>query len=181
MRKLIIFILLCASIISLFAQQTQPSPQLPVDPDSKLITYKEVVNQDGNKDFLYDRGAEWLRAYYLSPVSVAKVQDKVNGKIEGTARIPLYYQDETGLKRDAGIVYYDLKLEFKDGKYRYILTNFHLKASSMYPLEKYFNKSDPAYNANWESYLYQTDTTMRSLIVNLKKGMLPKVIKKDEW
>ena len=38
--------------------------------------------------------------------------------------------------------------------------------SSFY-CEKYFNKSDPAYNPNWESYLYQTDTTMRSLIVNL--------------
>jgi hypothetical protein len=51
----------------------------------------------------------------------------------------------------------------------------------MFPIEKFFNKKDPAYNPAWDSYLYQTDTTMRSLIVNLKKGMEPKVIKKDEW
>ena len=43
------------------------------------------------------------------------------------------------------------------------------------------NKSDPAYNPQWDSYLYQVDTTMLSLVRNLKEGMKPKVIKKDEW
>jgi len=181
MRSLLFLSFTLFAIGSSFAQETQPAPLMPVDEDSKQITYKEVVNQEGNKDILYDRGAEWLRAFYLSPVSVAKVQDKVNGKIEGTARFPLSYMDDSGLKRDAAIVFYDFKIEFKDGKYRYVINNFHLKAASMFPLEKFLNKRDPAYNPTWDSYLYQTDTTMRSLIVKLKKGMQPKVIKKDDW
>ena len=65
----------------------------PVDPDSKLIQYREIINQEGTKDVLYDRGAEWIRSYYLNPGSVTKVQDKVNGKIEGTGRLRLYFYD----------------------------------------------------------------------------------------
>lgn len=181
MKTILAALLLLTAILPGFSQQASPQHQLPVDEETKKILFREVVTQEGNKDILYDRGAEWLRAYYKSPVSVAKVQDKVNGKIEGTARIPLYYTDETGLKRDAGVVFYDIRLDFKDDKYRYTCTNFHLKAASMVPLEKFFNKSDPAYNPNWDSYLYQTDTTIRSLIVNLRKAMQPKEIKKDEW
>jgi hypothetical protein len=32
-----------------------------------------------------------------------------------------------------------------------------------------------------ENYLYQVDTTMQNLVVRLKEGMKPRVIKKDEW
>ena len=93
--------------------QTNPSPQIPVDPETKLIKYRDVINQEGPKDVLYDRGAEWIRSYYLNPGSVTKVQDKVNGKIEGTGRLRLYFFDSNNTRSDAGIVYYDLRLEFK--------------------------------------------------------------------
>ncbi len=164
-----------------FSQTNPPAPQLPVDPDTKLIQYRETVIQDGTKDVLYDRGAEWLRSYYLNPGSVTKVQDKVNGKIEGTGRLRLYFFDSNNTRTDAGMVYYDLHLEFKESKYRYTLTNFTLKGASRIPLEKWLNKNDPAYNPQMENYLYQVDTTMQNLVVKLKEGMKPKVIKKDEW
>jgi hypothetical protein len=143
---------------------------MPVDPDSKLIQYREVVDQDGTKDVLYDRGAEWMRSYYLNPGSVTKVQDKVNGKIEGTARIRLYFFDSNNTRSDAGIVYYDINLEFKGNKYRYTLTNFTLKGASRIPLEKWMNKSDPSYNPQMDNYLYQVDTTMQNLVIKLKEG-----------
>ena len=164
-----------------FGQTNSPNAQLPVDPDSKLITYKEVVNQDGSKDILYDRGASWFRFFYKSPSSVLKIQDKVNGKIEGLGRFAISFVDDQGNKRDGGMIQYVIKLELKDNKYRYTLTDFNLKAASRYPLEKWLNKNDPAYNPQWDSYLYQVDTTMQSLARNLKEGMKPKVIKKDEW
>jgi len=164
-----------------FSQSVTPTPKLPVDPDSKLIQFKEVVNQEGTKDVLYDRGAEWIRSYYLNPGSVTKVQDKVNGKIEGTGRLRLYYTDPSNLRSDAGMVYYDFHLEFKENKFRYIINNFSLKGASRVPLEKWMNKNDPSYNPQMENYLYQVDTTMQNLIIKLKEGMKPKVIKKDEW
>jgi hypothetical protein len=178
-----IFISVLALILSgfSFGQQSQPVANLPVDPDTKLIMFREVVNQEGKQDILYDRGASWFSSFYKSPVSVLKIQDKVNGKIEGNGRFSIYYFDEQGNKRDGGIVAYDIKLELKENKFRYTLVNFNLKTTSKFPLEKWLNKSDPAYNQQWDVYLYQVDTTMQSLVRNLKEGMKPKVIKKDEW
>jgi hypothetical protein len=181
MRQILSFLFFSVISCICFAQTSTPAPNLPIDPDSKLIQYKDVVNQDGTKDVLYDRGAEWIRSYYLNPGSVTKVQDKVNGKIEGTGRLRLYFFDSNNTRTDAGMVYYDIRLEFKENKFRYTMTNFALKGISRTPLEKWMNKNDPSYNPQMENYLYQVDTTMQSLIVNLKEGMKPKMIKKDEW
>ena len=181
MKRVVIFIMAIMTFGFSSGQQNQSSPQLPVDPDSKLIMYREVVSQEGNPDVLYDRGASWFSSFYKSPTSVLRVQDKVNGKIEGTGRFQIYYFDEQGNKRDGGVIAYDIKLELKENKYRYTLVNFNLKAVSRFPLEKWLNKNDPAYNPQWDAYLFQVDTTVQSLVKNLKEGMKPKVIKKDEW
>jgi hypothetical protein len=94
----------------------------------------------------------------------------------------IYYADEaSGEKRDGGLIQYQIKIELKENKYRYTLTEFNLKAVSRYPLEKWMNKADPAYNSNWDSYLYQVDTTMQRLISTMKEKMKPTVVKKDEW
>jgi hypothetical protein len=175
----VLFFLLITGIC--FSQTIQPAPKIPVDPDSKLIQYRDIVNQDGTKDVLYDRGAEWIRSYYLNPGSVTKVLDRVNGKIEGTGRLRLYFYDSNNTRTDAGLVYYDIRLEFKENRYRYTLTNFSLKGASRIPLEKWMNKDDPSYNPQMENYLYQVDTTMQNLVVRLKDGMKPRVKKKDEW
>jgi hypothetical protein len=164
-----------------FTQATGPSPKIPVDPDTKLILYRDVVNQEGTKDVLYDRGAEWFRSYYVNPSSVTKIQDKVNGKIEGTGRLQLIYFDPNHTRINAALVYYDIRVEFKENKYRYSLTNFSAKGVSRIPLEKWMNKEDPSYNPQMENYLYQVDTAMQNLVVKLREGMKPKVIKKDEW
>jgi hypothetical protein len=164
------------------AQSSQATPHLPIDSASKKIMYKAVVNEPGTSAYLYDKAIEWFGYYYLSPASVYTVQDKVNGKIEGQGRMKIYYQDDqAGMRRDGGQVVYLIKLELKENKYRYTLTDFNLKGTSRYPIEKWMNKTDPAYNANWDSYLYQVDTTMQRLISTLKEQMKPKVIKKDEW
>ncbi|MCX6247078.1 MAG: DUF4468 domain-containing protein [Bacteroidetes bacterium] len=178
-RNFTIFLFFLSSVV--YPQVSQPVPNMPLDPDTKLIKYRDVITQEGPKDVLYDRGAEWIRSYYLNPGSITKVQDRVNGKIEGTGRIRLYFTDSGNIRSDAGVVYYDISLEFKDSKYRYTLTNFSLKSASRIPLEKWMNKNDPAYNPQMENYLYQVDTTMQNLVIKLKQGMKPKVIKKDEW
>jgi hypothetical protein len=181
MRTIGLVVLMIFPFCNLFSQATQPAGQVPVDPDSHLIMYREVVNQEGNKDILYNRAAEWLRVYYVNPTSVVKVLDKVNGKIEGTGRMNIFYTDKDGTARNAGLVTYELKLEFRDNKFRYTLTDFNLKTESRSPLEKWLNKSDPAYNEQWDIYLHQIDTTMQRLVKSLKAEMQPKVIKKDEW
>jgi hypothetical protein len=181
-RILIIAGILALTLIagSAMTQEKAAAP-VPVDPDSKMIMYREVVSEQGNPGYLYDKAIEWFRAYYVNPISVFTVQDRVNGKVEGTGRLKIYYFDNAGTRIDGGQVQYNIKMEFKENRYRYTLTDFLLKSASRYPLEKWLNKSDPAYNPQWESYLYQVDTTMQRLITTMKAGMKPTVKKTDEW
>lgn len=183
MRNTLFFFVLQLSVsFTGLAQQQQVAPDLPLDTDSKKIMYRAVVEETGTPVYLYDKAIGWFGYYYLTPHTVYSVQDKVNGKIEGLGRMKIYYQDEqAGIRRDAGQIVYVIKLELKENKYRYTLTDFNLKGASRFPIEKWMNKSDPAYNANWDSYLYQVDTTMQRLISTLKEKMKPTVIKKDEW
>jgi hypothetical protein len=168
------------ALIRVAAQNT--SPGLPVDPETKKITYREVVNQEGNPGYLYDKAIQWFGYYYLNAQAVFSVQDKTNGKVEGIGRLKIYYTDSKTITRmDGGLILYTIRLEFKDNKYRYTLTDFNLKTASRFPIEKWMNKDDPAYNTNWDSYLYQVDTTMQRLISTLKEKMKPTVVKKDEW
>jgi hypothetical protein len=166
---------------SVFAQQKYTAPQIPIDPDTKLITYREVVSQEGSRENLFDRGMAWMRYYYPSPNSVANVMDKANGKIEGIGRLRVYYFDKDSNRRDGGIITYALKLEFKDNRYRYTLNDFNVKAVSRFPCERWLNKNDPQYVPQDDSYIFQVDTIMLRLIRTLKEEMKPKVIKKDEW
>jgi hypothetical protein len=158
------------------------TPAIPVDPDTKKIMYRGVVDEKGTAFYLYDKAIEWFGSYYPNPQAVYTVQDKVNGKVEGVARLKVYYKDEkTGARMEGGMLQYLIKIEFKENKYRYTLTDFRLRNASGLAIEKWLNKNDPAYNASWDSYLYQVDTTMVRLQSSLKEKMKPTVVKKDEW
>ncbi len=172
-----------AALISvrLLAQDQAIAPNVPIDPDSKKIMYKEVVQEKGDPGYLYIKAMEWFNTYYLNPTSLLRIQDRVNGKIEGTGRMKIYHDDIDGTRRSAGLVVYTIRLEFKDDRYRYTMTDFNLKGASRYPLEKWLNKADPAFNPLWDTYLYQIDTTMQRLASSLKEKMKPIVEKTDEW
>ncbi len=160
----------------------QVSPNLPLDPDTKKIMYRAVIEQEGSPSYLYDKAVEWFSYYYPNPTAVYTVQDKVNGKIEGTGRMKIYYTDtKSGVRMEGGLVIYNLKLEFKENKFRYTITDFNLKAASRFPVERWMNTADPAHNPNWDAYLNQVDTTIQRLVSTLKEKMKPTVIKKDEW
>ncbi|MEI6888602.1 MAG: DUF4468 domain-containing protein [Bacteroidales bacterium] len=178
---ILINILLGCSLLYEVAAQTA-STGLPLDPETNKITYKDVVNQEGNPGYLYDKAIQWFGYYYLSPASVFSVQDRTNGKVEGLGRLRIYNSDsKTGAHTDGGMVTYLIKIEFKENRFRYTITDFSLKLASRYPIEKWMNKSDPAYNPNWDLYLFQVDTTMQRLVLTLKEKMKPTVVKKDEW
>jgi hypothetical protein len=172
---------LLATILTLNSYSQEITPPLPVDPDSKLITYKEVVQQEGSKLDLFNRAIEWINKTYKNPADVTKVRNPETGLIELIHRIELTF-DEKGVTRAAGIVDYTLKLEMKEGRYRYTITNFNLKQASRVPIEKWLDKTDKAYTPAWDNYLAQVDEHTKKLIESLKKGMEPPVQKKaDDW
>ena len=98
--------------------------KIPIDEDTKLITYKEVVPQPGDVTKLYNTAIAWVNANYENPTEATRVRDVENGKLEVRSRFKVFNTDKTGFKTDAGVINYTLKLEFKPDKYRYIFTNF---------------------------------------------------------
>ena len=182
LKTLFLLLVLSSGCLNAFSQQQLPVPDLPIDTDSKKIMYRNVVNQEGTSNYLYDKAIEWFGYYYGNAQTVYSVQDKVNGKIEGNGRMNIYFMDEKeGIRRDAGRIAYQIKLELRENRYRYTLTDFNLMGTGRFPIEKWMNKSDPAYNSNWDLYLYQIDTTMQRLVTTLKEKMKPTVVKKDVW
>lgn len=181
MKKLLSLLLILTALasVSIYAQENMPT--LPVDPDTKLITYKEVVTVTGKPDELFNRTVEWINKQYKNPAEATKVRDAASGIIEIIHRFELV-RDEKGISRPAGIVDYSLKLEMKDGRYRYTITNFNYKNVSRQPIELWLDKKNPAYNPQFEEYLKQVDAFTQKLITSLKQGMLPPAPKKtDEW
>ena len=140
-----IFLMLTSGSFKAFTQEQ--SANLPVDPESKKIMYRGVVDQAGTLAYLYNKAIEWFGYYYVNAQSVYSVQDKENGRIEGVGRMKIYITDEQDVaRRHAGLLLYQITFELHDHKYRYTLTDFNLKANSRLPIEKWMNKSDPAYN-----------------------------------
>lgn len=156
-------------------------PTIPVDPDTKLITYKEVVTVTGTPTELFNRAIEWINKQYKNPADATKVRNPQTGLIEIIHRIELT-RDENGVTRPAGIVDYSMKLEMKEGRYRYTITNYNYKEVSRKPIEYWMDKKDKAYTPAWDNYLKQVDDATRKMIESLKLGMQPPSPKKpDEW
>lgn len=175
--KVCIAFLAILGIVNIAHAQTD----LPIDADTKLITYKEVVNVEGTKVELFNRAIEWVNKQYKNPTEATKVRDPQTGLIEILHRIELTF-DEKGVTRSAGIVEYSMKIELKEGRYRYTITNYTYKQASRVPVEKWLDKSDKAYNPAWDNYLNQIHSFSLKLIDGLKQGMLPPAPKKvDEW
>ncbi len=180
MKTLVLGIIVFLTAISgLNAQDIKPA--LPVDPDTKLVTYREVVTVTGTQEELFNRGIEWVNKEYKNPFDATKVRNPATGIIEIIHRFELA-TEEKGNKRTGGVIDYSMKIELKDGRYRYTINNFNLKDASRHPIEKWLDKTDKAYDPIYEYYLQQVDDFAQKLIISLKAGMLPPAPKKaDEW
>lgn len=156
--------------------------QVPVNPDTKLIQYQEVVNMNGPVDTLYNRGLRWVNSFFKNPTSVITGSDPATGVITGAHRVAMNDKDEDGnVIKSNTIVEFKFKIEAKENRYRYTIEEFRMKAVSAFPLERWLDKTDPQYNPKWEDYLSQVDTHIRALIADMKKGMEPKAVKSDNW
>ena len=149
---------------------------LPVNEDTQLITYQEVVEVEGNKETFFIRAVSWLNGYYKKPMDVTKTRQANSGLIEGLHRFRLKNVAQDGIKTDAGTIQYSFVLNFKEGRYRYTMTDFVLRQTSKLPVEKWLNDSDPQI----QSYLTQIDEFAKSWIKSLKEGMQPEAEKKDD-
>jgi hypothetical protein len=181
--KTILSILIVAFGLLTASAQEEASLNMPLDEVTGLISYKEVINEEGTKDTLFNRCSSWLHTFYANPWDAAKVRDQSTGIIKIQHQFKVYDYDDLGNKQDAGMILYNAKIEFKENRYRVVVDNFILKQVSRYPVEKWLDKSAPDYNVKWQSYLEQIDSFVRDeLIKSLKEKMKPgQEIKEEEW
>ena len=180
-KKFIFSGIILISFFNCLHAQDSIRNKIPVDTNTKLITYKGIVNEIGTKDELYKRALNWINLNYKNPSDVTRRRDTENGELEGQHRIQLFYKDKDGNNIKTGIVEYTFILQFKDNKYRYSFSNFYLKDKSRYPIEKWLNKNNPGYSILWDEYLNIINNHINNLINSLKEIMTPKKIIKDEW
>lgn len=164
---------------------SRQAPDMPVDEEAKLITYKAVIDvPDASIAELQTRAFNWANAYYKNPADVIRVRDTVQGKMICKARLKIYNEpDKKGLVAEAGVIEYTLNLDFKNFKYRYVITDLNWKQKSYYPVERWMNTELPGYQPVFVYYLQQTDELMKKLMMDLDKGMKQpgSKPKKDDW
>lgn len=176
-KEILSFTLLCLSFIS-YAQQT-----IPVDTETKKALIKEVVDVPGaTKTELYDRAMAWIIKFYPNPTGMIQTKDPETGEIVGKAQFKISSVDKKGVESYDGMVAYTLTLSFKDGKFKYEISNIRWVQASYYDVSKWMDTKDQYYKPVYQGYLQQTNTYFENLKTELKKAVKsPPAKKKDDW
>jgi len=169
------------SIISLFIYSSSFAQDMPIDETSKLITYTEVVKTTGTADALFEKAHKWFFSYYKNPHNVVK--ESANHKIVARPRFKILNPpDKKGIRTMGGIVMYTFTIVFKEGRYKYTITNIEWKQSSKYPIERWMDKSASSYKEKYSYYLEQVDKEMKKVITLLKTNTSQNKKKtEEEW
>jgi len=144
---------------------------LPTDPETKKFTYQETVTLEGiSKDDLFERAKNWMMTYYKT--MKFDLENSVEGKIvhEGSLAIMLTYDFKYKTEYD---VPYNITLQVKEGKYRFIITDFSIYNAkngrkTAEGLEAYYAK---ARTNNKPEIVNQVNTEINKLIGELKTSM----------
>jgi hypothetical protein len=155
---------------------------MPIDENTKLVTYKNVVQMKGTSAELYDRAYQWANKYYKNPVAVIQKANKQQGIVECVSNVPIYTLAKDGVTRvAAGYVYYTLTIEARENRYRYTITNLYKKEQAQFPIEKWLDSSRPEWTTVRYDHLHQIDEGVKKLMENIEEGMQPAKVIIDEW
>ena len=183
MQKQILMVMMVLFLAPI-ANYAQESTTLPLDPKTNLINFtqvKEVGNTTSME--LYQRALSWASTFYKNPTDVIRERDSISGSILCKARFKISNPaDKKTPVTDAGNVMYTLKLQFKDGRYRYELTEINWKQQSYFAAERWMDKTSSSYQPNYDSYLQQTQTEANRVLSSLEKAMsTAPSAKTDDW
>jgi hypothetical protein len=114
MKNIIIYILFLFPF-STFGQ----TPDLPIDTDTYLITYTAIDTVNGTQNELYLKAKEWFSETYNSSNAVIQMDEK-STEMVGKAVMHVYYH-----KSGHGYIHYTISVYFKDGRYKYLITDLY--------------------------------------------------------
>ena len=158
-------------------------PKIPLDKDTKLITYTKVLGIQGTKDELYKKALSWFNTYYKNPKDVLREQNETDGKILGKNRFNFNNPpDKKGSTAYVGILQYSIYIFAKEAKVKYEIKDFNLKDASYHPIEYWLDKSSQKYTTKCDYYLLELDTKINEVIADFEKFMNAKEQKaNDNW
>lgn len=133
---------------------------------------------------LQNRAFSWANSYFKNPADVIRERDTTAGKMVCKARLKIMNEaDKKGVVTEAGLIEYTLRLDFKENKYRYVISEINWKQKSYYPVERWLDTTAAGYTGAFAYYIKQTDELMKHLVMDLENGMKQPFskVKKDDW
>ena len=185
-RSSVIAVSVLLSLSTAFAQKkAEPiveAPEFTIDEKTSKVVYKGVQEQKGSAGSLYDKAFTWASGYYKNPTRVIRIKDKANGKLTAKARFYIFYTDrKTGAKTRTHTIEYDLTLQFKEGRYRYEITNLIYKATSYQGVEQWIEDNKKKYSYRTASHLKQIDAQLSQVINDFKTAIGKAAPVTEDW
>lgn len=182
MKELILVFTLVLGNLILYSQD------LPIDANTKRITFTEVVYVDDTtttKDQLYSIAREWFAKTFNSANDVLQMDDRQAGKLIGKSNFEI---NRTAYLTDSRVEF-TISVYLKDGQYKYEITGFnHISYKSGFSggaLED--DKPDcgsfSMAKKGWKQVKQQTKEVTVVLIANLKVAMNKNIsnIDSEDW
>jgi hypothetical protein len=121
--KKVLLILVFISILG----KIGTTQELPMDSTTGKYTFQGVVKVDStSKNELYSRAREWFAKTFNSANNVIQMDDKEAGKIigKGCFKVRCGKWDWDDRKIERGVINFTLSIYIKDGKFKYVITDF---------------------------------------------------------
>ena len=149
------------------------------------VTYSEVVAVEGiDKDKLFARASKWFAEAYKSAEDVIQFSDKEAGEIMGRGFFTTHWSAVFYSATEVDI-WYETTIQFKEGRYRYVLTDFRIKYDTAIsgsvletdlPIEEWnVNREN-----NMKKFLPKIDEHVQSMIASMKEALAAPVVS-DDW
>jgi hypothetical protein len=176
---------------SYHSQNTLYIDDLPFSPEGELI-FTEVIPVNGStKDQLYIKAKHFFAKAFKSANDVIQLDDKESGTVVGKGFSEILIN--TGFSPVTTRLYYSVKIEVKEGRYRYMIEDLYYKsyanaqmgsietpAESVFLKSEYYKKGGQPRTVH-SSYKQQVLEKTSILISQLKAIMAATNSTKDEW
>lgn len=158
---------------------------LPIDPKTNLISYSEVVvlTDSAAKNELFSRAKSCFAHLFKSSQKVIQNEDKEAGTIIGKGTIKAYAR-ALGADFDGGYVNFTITIACKDGRYKYILSDFvHEGTGSKMPSGGNLENTSASTwtNRQWNHMKSQIDADIKSMISKIKSEMNKPSPQNEDW
>jgi hypothetical protein len=184
MKNLFCTLFIAFASLAAYAQApATTTPAFPLDPETKKVTYTEVIAEEGiTQQELYKRAWTWLQKHF--PENKMIKADETDFKVSKNGFVSALTTYDYKYK-STNIVSFTILIEAKEGRYKYTFDKFSsldkkIGEQSLKPLELNLSKMS---TSNRKELTVGATTEIDKLLEELKKymhdGIEPKKI--DNW